>query len=83
VADAVVITPRLIAVEDLAASNQPGQTFTDNVLGVGPSTLTMIPITLLTQLVVAASDAAAAAAGVGVGGIYILSPGMTLQTRLV
>lgn len=75
--------PRLIAVEDLAASAAPGQTFVDEVLGLGPGqVLTKIPITLLTQLKSAANDAAAAAAGVNVGQIYYNTTETALHARM-
>lgn len=81
---AAVITPRPIYVEDMSATNVPGTTTTDTILGLGSGvTVTKVPITLLTQLVVAANDAAAATAGVPVGGIYVNSTtGNALHTRM-
>jgi len=80
---AAVLTPRPIYLEDLAATAVPGTQTTDTVLGVGSGqTVTKIPITLLTQLVAAASDAAAATAGVPVGGVYFLTTTSTLHTRM-
>lgn len=79
---AAVLTPRLISLEDLNVTNVPGTQNTDTVLGLGPATVTKVPITLLTQLVSATSDANAAAQGVPVGGIYFLSTTSTLHARM-
>lgn len=81
-AAAVVLTPRPVYLEDLAVSAAPGQQTTDQILGLGPSTVTLIPITLLTQLVAAANDAAAATGGVGVGVCYFNTTDSKLHTRM-
>lgn len=79
----VTVTPRKIAMEDLATTAVPaGDTFTDTVLGAGSTTLTKVPITLLSQLVSAANDAAAAAGGVLVGECYYHSVRLRLVTRM-
>lgn len=79
----VTVTPRLIALEDLATTVVPsGDTFTDTVLGSGTQTLRKIPITLLSQLVGAANDAAAAGLGVGIGDCYYSTTRLRLVTRM-
>jgi hypothetical protein len=81
-ADAVNITPRPLGMEDIASTASLGQTFTANVLGVGPTTLTMIPLGLITQLIQAANDEAAGVAGVPVGNIYLSTTYNALRTRM-
>lgn len=82
-AGTVEITPRPIYLQDLAETAVPGTTDDSvEVLGAGPMTLTRIPITLLTQLVSAANDAAAGVAGVLVGEVYVLSTTSKLRTRM-
>ncbi len=78
------ITPRLVHLEDMAATTTPtGDTETIDVLGGGAMSLTKIPITLLTQLVSAANDAAAGAGGVAVGEVYFLNTTSKLRTRMI
>jgi hypothetical protein len=81
---AALLTSRKTAMEDLAVTLQPnGDTFVDEVAGVGPGqVLTKIPLTLLTQLVSAANDAAAGVAGVNVGEVYFLNTTNKLRTRM-
>lgn len=82
--DALTLSVRPIYQEDLDPTTKPtGDTVTVNVLSVGAVPLTRIPITLLTQLVSAASDAAAAAAGVAVGRVYVNTTDNTLATRMI
>jgi hypothetical protein len=80
---AALLTPRPIYMEDLAVGTIPGTQTTAVILGLGSATVTYIPLTLLTQLVVATNDAAAATAGVAVGSSYINSTlGNVLHTRM-
>jgi hypothetical protein len=83
-AEAVEITPRQIYQEDLALTTVPtGDTDSVTVLGApGPIALNKIPLTLLTQLVSAANDAAAGVAGVTVGDSYYNTATMRLRTRM-
>lgn len=80
---AIVLTPRLMYIEDLATTVVPGTQTTDTIFGLGPNTtVTLIPITLLTQLKSAANDAAAATAGVLIGQCYYNTTDSSLHARL-
>jgi hypothetical protein len=82
-ANAVNVTLRPIYMEDLATTRVPvGDTTTENVLEQGPTTLTKIPLQLLTALAIAANDAAAAGMGVPIGQVYYNSSDLSLHTRM-
>lgn len=83
-AEAVEITPRQIYQEDLAMTTVPtGDTDSVGVLGApSPATLNKIPLTLLTQLISAANDAAAGVAGAAIGDAYYNTTTMRLRTRM-
>lgn len=77
--------PRPLFLEDLYVTTLPAPTtIPAQVLGSGTVNLSPIPITLLTQLLVATSDMNAASGGVAVGGVYILNTSgvYTLRTRM-
>jgi hypothetical protein len=74
-------TPRLICMEDLLVSQLYAyESSPQTVLGAGTVSLTPIPLTLITQLVVAASDTAAAGLGVAVGDVYVQGPNVQTPT---
>lgn len=79
---AVTVKMRLAYMEDISSTDTPGTTESVEVKNAGTVALTKVPLKLLTDLVVAADDAAAALAGVGVGYVYIVTATKKLKTRM-
>lgn len=78
-----ILTPRLLAKEDLMLTTTPNPaTVNVIVLGAGSVPVTPIDAVLLGQFVQAVNDAAAATAGVAVGMVYYNLTYNGLATRM-